>query len=592
MMNGYTIQDRYLTVETYFSSIRASLDPSLFKNSIYVQAVNRSSLRIGLFYDIVPVIDRYVDLETYALFQTCASLFFTLAGIFALTSTLFRTHAAGYIATLLYTTELNRWTLGSPAPYLNFFHHGLPFSYPLILWSMVFFFQKRYPWAFFLAGISWAFHSMITLFLMACYGLYWLLSIRDFKINVLAASAMAFLLPASPYILKIIWHMGATGGSGPLWLEGVRWVADYTCFPSEWPLLLFLRTGLFGLLFIAALHYVPRNDHRRTILIFCLAVALMCLAGTVFAGIYPMPLVIKMSLWRSTVIYLFLALPCIAYLLHRLMLTSLPAGTVAILLIILLTGYVGEIELWHLPLLLIMIPITWKPLPSTLPLARPFINRHGAQILTVAVLMAAVCVQLIFRTKGLIVVAFILAAAALQFILLRIRNSTALSNRSLRIFAAVLLFVASGDIWALYTSGGPNIYYKGEVFGTPDPWADIQQAARRISNKDDIFITPPHLTGFTNYSLRAILGNWSEGSTLLYLDNQFTSEWFERMHAIGWTKKHLVEDGYAALSTKELVRAAHTYGAGFAVTEKPKRFDLPVRYENERYLLFEIPAAP
>ena len=56
IMNGYYLSQPDNTVDTYFSQIRAQVDPSLFKNSIYVQAVNRTNLRIGLFYDLVPFI--------------------------------------------------------------------------------------------------------------------------------------------------------------------------------------------------------------------------------------------------------------------------------------------------------------------------------------------------------------------------------------------------------------------------------------------------------------------------------------------------------------------------------------------------------
>jgi len=120
-MNGYYTNHRQLTVATYFSSIRAEIDPSLFQNSGYVQAVNRTNLRIALFYDLVPHILEYIDLETYAIFQTFISLFFMLSGIYALTYTMFGSSRAGYLATLLYSIEINNWTLGSPAPYLNFF---------------------------------------------------------------------------------------------------------------------------------------------------------------------------------------------------------------------------------------------------------------------------------------------------------------------------------------------------------------------------------------------------------------------------------------------------------------------------------------
>ena len=284
-MNGYYSSHRYLTVATYFSSIRNQIDPELFKNSIYIQAVNRNNLRIGIFYDVLPYVLNHIDLETFALLHTAASLFFMLAGIYALAITLTRSRSTAIVATLLYTTQLNNWTLGSPAPYLNFFHHGLPYTYPLIVWSMLFFFRSRYCIALLLTGLSYNFHPMCTLFLLCAYCLYGLLNLKKFPLTLIMLCLLAFVLPALPGIAKTISHMGS-GGQGELWLEGVRWVAGYTCNPSTWTRWQLLHAGLFLILACASLFAFPKNTVRRTVMIFWSAVALMCLTGTIFADVH------------------------------------------------------------------------------------------------------------------------------------------------------------------------------------------------------------------------------------------------------------------------------------------------------------------
>ena len=92
------------------------------------------------------------------------------------------------------------------------------------------------------------------------------------------------------------------------------------------------------------------------------------------------------------------------------------------------------------------------------------------------------------------------------------------------------------DAAVLTAQGGPKIYYHGRLQGKLDPWADVQFVARDISDTDDLFIVPPLRNDFYHYSLRAVLGDWAEGSTLLYLDNRFTEEWFERMNDSGVDK--------------------------------------------------------
>lgn len=578
LMSGYTIQDRHLTVATYFSSIRAAIDPTLFQNSIYVQAVERTNLRIGLFYDLVPFIVRFVDLETFALAQAFLSLFFMFAGLYALARTFSGSRAAGFIAALLYTRELNNWVLGSPAPYMHFFHHGLPYTYPLMLWSMVFFFRKRPGTAFFLAGISWCFHTMCTAFLLTGYFLYWLWNIREFPPRKLLLCVVVFVLPASPYIVKTISHFGTGGGSGPLWLEGVWWVASYSCNPLSWPKVWLLRAALFFLLFLLCFLRMPAHV-RRAVEPLLLAVALLCLVGTVFADVYPVPLVLKLSLWRSTVVYLFFALPCIAGALAPMLKRPGTDAFVAVVLIAVITGYVPHLGWYYLPFLLALVAV----------------SRSGA--LTgwkLAVLtMCLLCVPLAYqatRDSGAAHVLVFLVAAACALVVAAIMHTNRCTCVWLPRAAFVwVLLVSIIDATVLSCSGGPDIYYRGMRAGKPDPWADVQRVARMVSNKDALFIIPPHLTGFTNYSMRAILGNWAEGSTLLYLDNQFTQEWFERMRALGWNSKGDQETCFARLSTPKLLRAAHRFGADYVVSEKPKTFNLPKVYENGEYILYLVP---
>jgi hypothetical protein len=278
-----------------------------------------------------------------------------LAGIFALTKVISKSSPAGYVATLLYTAELNNWTLGSPSPYLNFFHHSLPYTYPLMVWSMVFFFQKRYPIALMVAGISWNFHPMCTVFLLFAYFTYSLFNRKEFTTKKVLSCIAAFVIPAFPTLIKIPNYLSAGTSYDLIWLTVARWTAWFTCFPSMWPLSWIIRAGLFLLFFIISLFFLPDNKMRKGILMFIVSVGIMCLLGTIFADLYPIPFIIKLSLWRSTIIYLFLALPCIAYLLITMFNRSILLRFLAIAIMILLTGYLqcttslsSSVSSWYL----------------------------------------------------------------------------------------------------------------------------------------------------------------------------------------------------------------------------------------------------
>ena len=582
LMNGYYYAHRQLTTGTYLSSIFAKIDPSLFENSIYVQAVNRTNLRISLFYDICPLIIKYCDFETFAIVQAVISLFFVLAGIFTLTKVIFGNSTAGYLATILYTTELNNWTLGSPAPYLNFFHHGLPYTYPLAVWSMVFFFQKRYPLSLLLAGLSCDFHPMFTAFLLFSYFIYWLINRKEFKPITIMMCLLLFTLTAFPVLFKSLLHLGDGSAYGPLWLKGVRWVAGYTCFPSSWPSAWLARAGMFFVLFSVTLFTIPR-DQRKKIVIFIVSVGILCVVGTLFADIYPIPLIIKMSLWRSSVIYLILALPCIGYVLNTILDHTLTKRFLVISILILLTGYLKCFKLYYLPFLtgFFLLAIYEKQVKNYVPFLQKKFSTLFFTFLSLLLIYHSMS-----NHDGLRMLLFF---GFTLFFLLAVMLCERYSIRKLllkRAWILPALFVIIFDCAVLYHKGGPEIYYHGWIQGKPDPWAELQTFARMNSKKDDLFIVPPYMNDFTTYSKRAILGDWAEGSTLLYLDSQFTQEWLARMYDLGCKPYNWFQE-YNSLKTETMLKVAKKYGATFIVTEKPKTFNLNKLYENKRFILYE-----
>jgi hypothetical protein len=154
-----------------------------------------------------------------------------------------------------------------------------------------------------------------------------------------------------------------------------------------------------------------------------------------------------------------------------------------------------------------------------------------------------------------------------------------------------LVFILFLDGGILAYKGGPDIYYHGYRQGEKDPWADIQFFANKNTPKDALFIVPPYMNDFGIYSQRASLGDWAEGSSILYLDNDYAGEWLARMRDLGWKTRGAAKTGYNALSTEEIVATAQKYNAEYIITEKPKRFELKPVYENKHFILYESPPA-
>ncbi len=569
---------------TYIDPIVAKADPSLFQNSSYVQAVNRSSTKLWFLFDLYVELYKIIDFEKFIIFLEILSLFSMMAGIFVLANVLFRSSAAGYLGMLLYTAKMQDWLLGFPGPYLNFFHHGLPIAYPLILFSLIFFLKKRFSISLLLAGIAFNFHVMSISFLLFAYFFYWLFNLREFKPVQILLCCISFSLPALPTLVNMFTYMGNIPPPDANWMEVVRMIAGYQCFPSLWPLLLFAQAFFFFALFAVSLMQVP---NKRPVVIFSGAVAIMCIIGTVFVDWYPIPLVIKLSFWRSTLIYLFFALPCIAYVLVKCFNHSATQRFIAIALGLIITGYFDSLKLYYLPFftLWLVVELYKHHFQDKFPL---FVKVVSAVFYPVLVLLIAQ--QCMFGQGGLVL--FLLLSYVWLFSYGRSLLTKFLPPRTFiqKKWVQIVCFCILIDILLLYNAGGPQIYFHGGLFGKPDPWADVQIAARRYSHKDDLFIIPPYLSSFGIYSYRATLGDWAEVGNVLYSDNKFARECLPRMKDLGW--KEITDDGnrggYNSLTTDQIRAVAIKYGAKFVVTVKPKTFSLPVIYENKRYLLYKI----
>lgn len=152
LMNGFSHVSRFLTVALYVNPIEAKNNPTLFRNSLFVQSDKEKKARLSLMHELSPYILRNFDLEKFALIQWIICLFFTSIIIFFLGKTLTDTYLAGFGSVLLFCSNLNNWTLGSPAIYINFFHHGLQWAIALNILSLLLVLCKKYPAAFFFHG--------------------------------------------------------------------------------------------------------------------------------------------------------------------------------------------------------------------------------------------------------------------------------------------------------------------------------------------------------------------------------------------------------------------------------------------------------
>ena len=589
LMNGYFYISRFLNVAAYVTPIFAKCDPALFRSSLYVQSLEEKSARLSILHDFSPYFLCTIDLEIFALVQWIICLFLTIASLFYLGKAITGSRIVGYGTALLFTTTLNAWTLGSPAIYINFFHHGLQWAIALNIVSLTFILQKKYPLAFFFMGVAWNFHPMSVVFLFGLFSTYWIFHRKECGIKALCLCAVCFTLPALPILIKSVSYLSTQWDYGAEWMTGVKWAAWYTVFPSTWPAAYFFRAGLFLCLFLMGLSSLPRGEAKRDVTILTATIGLLCLFGTVFADIVPVPFIMKLSLWRTSWLYIILALPCIAYLFVRLWDNTLLMRFLITATFTLLTGYINSFPFYYLiPFNSFLFLFLYR---TSLEKKYPWIYSNATLIFAIS-LSFCMGYQLFFSRGVLLVLLFFGSLLLFLYLLSLTEKSLLQTSRSRGWYTPVvaLLLIVLFDTGILLHQGGPEIYFHGFVRGERDPWADLQRFAREISQKDDLFIIPPYLNDFGLYSKRATLGDWAEGANILYMDNHFAEQWLERMNDLGWHTMHGAVDGYNGLSTASIVETAKKYGAAYVVTEKPKHFELPKMYENSHYLLYRVPA--
>lgn len=585
LMNGFFHSSRFLNVATYTTPLVAESDPSLFQKSLYVQSLKEKSARLSLMHDVVPSLLRHIDLETFALIQWLICLLLTVCALFYLGRTFIGTDCAGYATALLFSTKLNEWTLGSPAIYINFFHHGLQWAIALNILSLTFMFRKRLPLAFLLMGIAWNFHPMSVMFLFFLFAPYWVFHRREICFKTLLLCSVLFALPALPILIKSFTYLTMTWEYGPEWIIAVKWTAWYTLFPSTWPLEWFFRAGLYLWLFVMGIVTLPASEKKRDCILFVVTVGVLCVVGSVCAEFFPVPFVLKMSLWRTSWLYIILSLPCTAHLLIALWDDSLLKRFLVISTFIVLTGYIHYFPSYYLLLFNIFFLLfiyqsslekRWAWFPKKMPL------------LFAVLLLLMIIYQALF-SGGATGTSIGLVSVLLFLSLLKLaETSLPLARYSSSWIIVALLFTVVFDAGILVYRGGADIYYHGYVRGERDPWADIQIFAREHSEKDDLFIVPTYMNDFGLYSDRATLGDWAEGANILYMDTTFAQAWLERMNDLGWHTLWGERSGYNGLSTEAIIATAKKYGASFIITEKPKRFELPRIYENSQFILYTI----
>lgn len=410
----------------------------------------------------------------------------------------------------------------------------------LALWALLAGLMERRLAAFLLAGLTINLHA-----LSGGFALILLLSADLLRLPwrrwaaPLLAAALGLLL-ALP---TLIWSWQTREPITPAWLDLLRLRSAQHSFPLTWPLTDFITFGLW--LGLAGLGWWPqrRSAQGRWLAGAALATALLALIGFAGAEIWPVGLILRGQLFRSTKFLTLLALPLAA----RWLLSTWDRGGLARAgsLVVLLALFSPLPTLWIggvLAGVLITVAAFWAPLAA---LARRLAERLNAAY---------------GRRLG----ALLAWPAAVRWTL------------------APLLLALFVSIGAALTQ--PQV--------PPDllaAWRDVQGWARQNTPTTATFITPPYYYGFRVESERPVVGEWKDG-TQQYFSVPFTVTWWQRMqdlHAAGAS-----DTRYNDLSAAEVTAVAQKYQAPFAVFFSDKTLPFTTVYSNQWFRVYQVLADP
>jgi hypothetical protein len=365
-----------------------------------------------------------------------------------------------------------------------------------------------------------------------------LVEVRRIGFARLFQSAMAFLIGAAPILWLLLNHpQPVDWGLRPEWLSTIaRGVLTQVLYPfAAIPFVLLLTLSGFsavGLLLIAR-RTAPSSAVQRTVNLMLITAGVIFAVGTLSAQFLPLTVLVEMQLNRvSLFILIFAYLHFARYLAREFRAQSLHSSSFTLLAGTFVTN----------PLAIFPLGI-WGWLRWLKP-------RH--------------------------------------------LNWGVAAGSMAGIFGLCITIAVSMGVWQ------PGIH----IFPPQTDWVDAQEWARQNTPRNAVFITPPEKGSLYEAEWRV----FSERSSVVSMYDLFEialrpgylDTWRERFDRLApgaeqqfdgnyFENTALASREFYSLTDQEILQAAHSFGAGFLVVEKPHSRGFPLLYENDGFLIYKLP---
>lgn len=580
----------YLPDCYYIPFILKAADPSLFANDLFV---NSQSTFNSYYFVLVGWLSRYMDLGV--LFAVLHGLIVYAAGLsfFALSMTLFKEKRAAYLSVFLLLIPKSAVSLALAGINIGF-PEPSAFVAPFLLLAILLFFKGAYRTASLLCGAMFYFQGMAALIVSVLFCFYFAARIRKLPPGIVAVSVLFLALPVLPLAWKMLsagfFEFSAPGGVAR-WLEILRLRSWFHLFPFSWGISdWFNYSGWFLWAFIVY-RYAKPSPKQEMAIDFIKAIFLLCAFSTVFTEFFPVPAVIKLVFWRSTIFFLFLLVIYIGHYLAEFQTRSTAAALLAACSVAAI--FFG---LYKLIVCLALLHLALETRAGKYA-ARLF---AGAGLAGLSVFLLGTLLQpesglpllqklALFTDIGLknLVIFSLLAFSAFSCF----RFLEAGRSRSAIAALAFIAFsvVAVGRLWVEKDAAAEKAL-NGD-------WRAAQLWARENTAPGAVFITPAYLEGFRVYSRRSVVMELKDGAPALY-SVPFAFKWWERLEDFGY--KGGGEDGalgvemkrlYGNYSENDIKNLSGKYKASYFVAETGSRYKFRELYKNGHFSIYSTEGA-
>lgn len=565
----------YNHYNVYIPFVLKAESPNLFQNDQYI-----SQASLTFFFSIFGFFSKLVDMQIMFFVLHILCTFFNAVAVFNIAFLISKNKVSSYLALFLILGEQigisSCWTGVNGGAFIP-----TTFVRPFLLFSIYFFMNKNFRLSFLLTGLAFNIQGMETIFVLTMFVIYFLVNLSSISKKLILESFALLILSVFPIILKVMFttHFLETYSADMLkqWLIIVRARSWYHLFPFSWGIsdwFIFSGWILWGI------YLMPKFN--RTTNIFFSSILFLCTIGTVFVEIFPIPAIIKLHLWRSTIYFiLFLIIYISRYLVESY------NNSKNIIQSLIIAGTVSSVFL-DIPKLIL-----------------PFVFLHIAydnknkKIIFIPLLIISL-IGLLSYTFGSV---FNIERPIYADLFYKVLSHTNIGLKNfiffiilfIILFLRIIRFSYSKLIYALIFLCICNTYIK-YTSKTPieNDWVDVCKWAKDNTTEDSCFISPIYLDRFRNYSQRPTFVEWKDGSGSTY-DMFYAIKWYERIKSFGYEKWYVNPDSWYDLkkkyfdySTEKFIFLAKKVKAKYIITENLQILELQKIYHNNHFCIYVL----